>query len=87
MEVRMRAYGAVLSAVLLAGGLLAAPFATAQDEPPTDPGELRVEAGVAPGVGVPDPRPGEAFADPKVAELQNTADDVQRELVLGRGLS
>lgn len=33
-----------------------------------------------PGAGVPDPRPGEAFADPKVAELQHTATDVQREL-------
>jgi cell wall-associated NlpC family hydrolase len=38
------------------------------------------EAGVAPGAAVPDARPGEAFADPKVAELQRTASDVQREL-------
>jgi peptidoglycan DL-endopeptidase CwlO len=38
------------------------------------------EAGVAPGVVVPDARPGEAFADPKVADLQRTASDVQREL-------
>lgn len=40
----------------------------------------QVEAGVAPGAPVPDIRPGEAFADPKVAELQRTASDVQREL-------
>lgn len=38
------------------------------------------EAGVAPGAVVADARPGEAFADPKVAELQRTAADVQREL-------
>jgi hypothetical protein len=37
------------------------------------------EAG-APGAVVPDSRPGEAFADPHVAELQRTAADVQREL-------
>lgn len=76
----MRATAAVLSALLLAGGVLVTPLATAQDDTPTDPGDLRVEAGVAPGSGVPDPRPGEAFADPKVAELQSTATDVQREL-------
>ncbi|HEU5473974.1 MAG TPA: D-alanyl-D-alanine carboxypeptidase family protein [Actinophytocola sp.] len=40
----------------------------------------RIEAGVAPGAPVPDSRPGEAFADPKVAQLQRTASDVQREL-------
>ncbi len=38
------------------------------------------EAGVAPGAAVPDSRPGEAFADPVVAQLQRTATDVQREL-------
>jgi cell wall-associated NlpC family hydrolase len=76
----MRATAAVLSALVLAGGLLAVSPASAQDDTPTDPGDLRVEAGVAPGSGVPDPRPGEAFADPKVAELQHTATDVQREL-------
>ncbi|WP_237774311.1 D-alanyl-D-alanine carboxypeptidase family protein [Actinosynnema sp. ALI-1.44] len=38
------------------------------------------EAGVAPGTAVPDTRPGEAFADPIVAQLQRTASDVQREL-------
>lgn len=54
--------------------------AHAQDEAPTDPGPPPVEAGVAPGAGVPDPRPGEAFADPKVASLQGTANQVQREL-------
>jgi cell wall-associated NlpC family hydrolase len=35
---------------------------------------------VAPGAVVPDPRPGEAFADPEVAALQRTASRVQREL-------
>ncbi|WP_179956886.1 D-alanyl-D-alanine carboxypeptidase family protein [Amycolatopsis anabasis] len=76
----MRAGAAVLMPLLLAGGLLVAPVAGAQQPPPPDPGDLRVEAGVAPGAGVPDPRPGEAFADPKVADLQRTASDVQREL-------
>lgn len=76
----MRATAAVLAALALAGGLLTVAPAGAQDDPPTDPGDLRVEAGVAPGSGVPDPRPGEAFADPKVAALQHTATDVQREL-------
>lgn len=71
---------AVLSALVLAVGLLVVPTANAQDGTPTDPGDLRVEAGVAPGAGVPDPRPGEAFADPKVAQLQHTATGVQREL-------
>ncbi|MGH3515858.1 MAG: NlpC/P60 family protein [Haloechinothrix sp.] len=76
----MRVPATVLAALALAGGVLVVPHATAQDQPPTDPGDLRVEAGVAPGAGVPDPRPGEAFADPKVAELQRTATQVQREL-------
>lgn len=70
----------MMAALALAGSLLAVPNAVAQDQPPTDPGDLRVEAGVAPGAGVPDPRPGEAFADPKVAQLQHTATDVQKEL-------
>ncbi|WP_199430185.1 D-alanyl-D-alanine carboxypeptidase family protein [Qaidamihabitans albus] len=73
----------VLAPMLLAGSLLVAPAARAQDTPPTvpaDPGDLRVEAGVAPGAVVPDPRPGEAFADPAVAALQRTAGQVQREL-------
>ncbi|WP_231104807.1 D-alanyl-D-alanine carboxypeptidase family protein [Haloechinothrix halophila] len=71
------------SVVSLALGLLAVPTANtahAQDEAPTDPGPPRVEAGVAPGAGVPDPRPGEAFADSEVATLQQTANQVQREL-------
>ncbi|GAB3876390.1 hypothetical protein GCM10029964_023130 [Kibdelosporangium lantanae] len=38
------------------------------------------EAGVAPGAPVPDTRPGIAFADPQVAELQRTATDIQHEL-------
>lgn len=77
----MRATVTVLSALALVGGLLmVAPAAGAQNDAPTDPGDLRVEAGVAPGSGVPDSRPGEAFADPKIAELQNTATNVQQEL-------
>ena len=38
------------------------------------------EAGVAPGAPVPDTRPGVAFADPQVAELQRTATGIQNEL-------
>ncbi len=69
----MRAGAAVLTPLLLVGVLLVSPLAGAQEEPP-------VEAGVAPGAVAPDPRPGEAFADPKIADLQRTATDVQREL-------
>ncbi|GLW91584.1 D-alanyl-D-alanine carboxypeptidase family protein [Actinokineospora globicatena] len=59
------------------GGPLQA--ALAQTSPaPGDPPQI--EAGVGPGEVVPDVRPGEAFADPKVAALQRTATDVQREL-------
>lgn len=76
----MRARLTVLVAVVLAGGVLALPHATAQDRPPTDPGDIRVESGVAPGARPTDPRPGEAFADPKIAALQQTATKVQREL-------
>lgn len=76
----MRGRLTMLAALALVGGVLTVPNATAQDQPPTDPGELRVEAGVAPGAGVGDPRPGEAFADPKIFELQSTANQVQREL-------
>lgn len=79
-DVRMRVPATVVTALSLVGAVLAVPNAAAQDRPPTDPGELRVEAGVAPGAGVPDPRPGEAFADPKIAELQQTATGVQQEL-------
>lgn len=60
--------------VLVVGVLLTRPEAAAQPEPG------QVEAGVAPGTPVQDNRPGEAFADPKVAQLQRTAADVQREL-------
>jgi len=78
----MRARVAI--AAMLAGAVVLTPVgeqgAYAQDTAPTDPGDLRIEAGVAPGTGAPDPRPGEAFADPKVAALQQTASDVQREL-------
>jgi peptidoglycan DL-endopeptidase CwlO len=71
--VRAGAVGGV--ACLLAAVLLVTqPVAAAQP----DPGQ--VEAGAAPGAPVPDSRPGEAFADPKVAQLQRTAADVQREL-------
>ncbi|HEV2784049.1 MAG TPA: D-alanyl-D-alanine carboxypeptidase, partial [Actinophytocola sp.] len=61
-------------ALLLAALLVSQPPAAAQPDPD------RVEAGVAPGAPVPDTRPGEAFADPKVAQLQRTASAVQREL-------
>lgn len=80
MEVRMRAGAAVLTPLLLVGALFVTPVADAQNPPPADPGDVRVEAGVAPGAAVPDIRPGAAFADPKVAELQHAASDVQREL-------
>lgn len=69
---RVRAGAGV--ALLLAGFLLVNRAAAAQPEPG------QVEAGVAPGAEVRDNRPGEAFADPKVAQLQRTAADVQREL-------
>ncbi|WP_092532205.1 D-alanyl-D-alanine carboxypeptidase family protein [Amycolatopsis arida] len=72
----MRSGLAVVTTLVLVGALLLSPGAGAQDRPP-EPG---VEAGVAPGAGVPDPRPGTAFADPEVAKLQRTADEVQREL-------
>jgi cell wall-associated NlpC family hydrolase len=72
MEAGARRWLTPLLAVLLLAGY---PVAHAQ---PADPNQ--VEAGVAPGAPVPDPRPGEAFADPKVAQLQHTATDVQHEL-------
>lgn len=73
----MRRWGLVqiAAALALVAALLANPLAGAQ---PTEPPQI--EAGVGPGAPVPDARPGEAFADPKVAELQRTATDVQREL-------
>ncbi|MQA09430.1 MAG: D-alanyl-D-alanine carboxypeptidase [Pseudonocardiaceae bacterium] len=66
----------VVTGVVLALGAsgLHGPVAAQPTPPPP------VEAGVAPGAPVPDPRPGAAFADPKVAELQNSASRVQREL-------
>ncbi|PRX48533.1 NlpC/P60 family protein [Prauserella shujinwangii] len=67
-------------APLLVAGLVTAPAAGARQDPPADPGVPRVESGVVPGAAVPDPRPGEAFADPEVAALQRTAEQVQREL-------
>lgn len=74
MRVRVGDGGRVLlraaGALVLAGTLLCVPEAAAQQD----------EAGVAPGPPAPDIRPGEAFADPAVAELQRTATDVQREL-------
>jgi cell wall-associated NlpC family hydrolase len=60
--------------LLVSAALVNHPEAGAQP----DPGQ--VEAGVAPGTPVQDTRPGEAFADPKVAQLQRTAADVQHEL-------
>ncbi|MBN6041772.1 D-alanyl-D-alanine carboxypeptidase family protein [Amycolatopsis sp. 195334CR] len=76
----MRARAGLALPLVFAGALLVAPTAGAQNDVPADPGDLRVEAGVAPGTGPGDPRPGEAFADPKVADLQRTASDVQKEL-------
>ena len=73
-----RGSGAVGLGVLLAAAVLVRPVAAEQPPVPSDPPQ--VEAGVGPGAPVPDPRPGEAFADPRVAELQRTATDVQREL-------
>jgi cell wall-associated NlpC family hydrolase len=71
-----RARAAAGVALLLAGFVLVnRPEAGAQPPPPG-----QIEAGVAPGRPVQDTRPGEAFADPKVAQLQRTAADVQREL-------
>jgi cell wall-associated NlpC family hydrolase len=61
----IRAAGAALLGVLL----LAPP---AHAEPTPEPG--------APGEPRTDPRPGEAFADPKVAQLQRSAAGAQREL-------
>src|SRR5690242_20168790 len=78
MEVgQLRGRGSALVGVtlLLAVSLLVVdPFAAGQPDDPS------VEGGVAPGAPIPDTRPGEAFADPKVAQLQRTASDVQREL-------
>ncbi|PXY27267.1 D-alanyl-D-alanine carboxypeptidase family protein [Prauserella muralis] len=72
--------GRVSAALVLVGALAVPQAADARQRPPADPGDPRVEAGVAPGAPVPDSRPGEAFADPAVARLQRAADTVQREL-------
>ncbi len=66
----------LVGAVALATVLLAQTEAGARQ--PSDPPQI--EAGVGPGAPVPDTRPGAAFADPQVAELQRAATDVQREL-------
>ncbi|MGH4022361.1 MAG: D-alanyl-D-alanine carboxypeptidase family protein [Pseudonocardiaceae bacterium] len=70
--VTVRAAGLVLSAV--AALVLAIPAAAQPPPPPPD------EAGVAPGVAVPDPRGDDAFADPEIAALQRQAAGVQTEL-------
>jgi cell wall-associated NlpC family hydrolase len=68
VEAWLRIIRAVCAAVL--GVLVLAPPAHAGPAP--EPG--------APGAPRTDPRPGEAFADPKVAQLQRSAAGVQREL-------
>ncbi|HEY0452391.1 D-alanyl-D-alanine carboxypeptidase family protein, partial [Actinophytocola sp.] len=66
----IRARASVCAGLALTAALLLAPPTGAQPGPePGAPGEPRT-----------DPRPGEAFADPKVAQLQRTAAGVQREL-------
>ncbi|OZM70509.1 D-alanyl-D-alanine carboxypeptidase [Amycolatopsis antarctica] len=78
----MRARALRLSAVLPVVSALALTLAAAPAgaQPPAQPPEPRLEAGVAPGAATPDPRPGEAFAGPELARLQRTAAEVQREL-------
>lgn len=77
----MRASAVVPAVVsLLVFGLIAVPPVAADEHAPSEPGDVPVEAGVDPDAGVPDPRPGEAFADPEVAQLQQTATEVQEEL-------
>lgn len=77
---------ALTVSLLFVATMVAVPAAYGQDRPPTDSSDStdskdgRVEAGIAPGTPLPDPRPGEAFADPAVAKLQRTAREVQREL-------
>src|SRR5436190_21734832 len=68
------------AALALCAPLSAPVAASALPTQPNPPVTTQVEAGAAPGVPVPDTRPGAAFADPKVAQLQRTAGDVQREL-------
>lgn len=71
---------ALTAALMTAAGLLTAPMAQAQQAPPSDPGKIPIEAGVAPGTGVPDARPADALAGPQVSKLQHSANDVQKEL-------
>lgn len=77
---RVRLCAATGAALALCAPLSAPVAASAQPSRPNPPATIQVEAGAAPGVPVPDTRPGAAFADPKVAQLQRTAGDVQREL-------
>ncbi|MFL6141219.1 MAG: D-alanyl-D-alanine carboxypeptidase family protein [Labedaea sp.] len=78
---RARLCAATAAALALCAAPLCAPsVASAQPTQPNAPITAPVEAGVAPGEPLSDTRPGEAFADPKVARLQRTAADVQREL-------
>jgi cell wall-associated NlpC family hydrolase len=72
VEAWLRIIAAACAALLTV--VLAAPPVQARTDPRADP-----EAG-APGRPRTDPRPGTAFADPKVARLQHTAAGVQREL-------
>ena len=65
----MRRGRVLVAVVAVLAGWLATPVAAAAPTP--EPG--------APGA-VPDTRPGTAFADPKVAQLQVTATEVQNEL-------
>ena len=69
----LRALGVGWAAVALVAWSTAPVLA----QEPTPP---QIESGVAPGEQIPDTRPGEAFADPKLAELQRTASQVQSEL-------
>lgn len=66
---------AALAAVLVVSAVLTPAVAAAQPPPPPPD-----EAGVAPGTSPVDPRRDEAFADPRVAALQQRAAEVQTEL-------
>ncbi|MBK1786226.1 D-alanyl-D-alanine carboxypeptidase family protein [Prauserella cavernicola] len=72
--------GRLLVPVVLTGSMLLPVPAAARQPPPAERGGACVAAGIAPGAEVPDPRPGEAFANPVVADLQRAASEVQREL-------
>ncbi|WP_026421458.1 D-alanyl-D-alanine carboxypeptidase family protein [Actinokineospora inagensis] len=79
----MRSRLVLVAALALVSGLLGRQ-AAAQTDPTqastTQAAPPQIESGVAPGTPPQDTRPGAAFADPQVAELQHTAADVQREL-------